>query len=107
MTLSALLCFALYTDSANCRVRMLTVSTGLVSTLAGTSKGHADGLPLTAAKFNVPTAVCLDGSENVIVADSAANRIRMIKRFGKPLRVVCRVLCVWISAPASPALSAE
>eukprot|EP00976_Prorocentrum_cordatum_P012871 257450-Prorocentrum_minimum.AAC.1 len=55
---------------------------GLVSTLAGTGvEGHRNGEG-TAAQFNEPSGVAVDGEGNVIVADYINNRIRRISPQG-------------------------
>jgi sugar lactone lactonase YvrE len=68
-------------DLGNNRIRMVAPS-GLVSTLAGNgSEAYADGA-LTAAAFNTPGSVALDGQQNVYVADINDNRIRKITPAG-------------------------
>jgi sugar lactone lactonase YvrE len=65
-------------DSENHTIREILPS-GLVSTLAGQAlaSGSADGVG-TAARFHSPSAVAVDLSHNVYVADTANNTIRMI-----------------------------
>jgi hypothetical protein len=64
-------------DYYNDRIRKIVLATGVVSTLAGSSRGFADGTG-TAAKFNNPTAVASDGSGNLYVADEQNHLIRKI-----------------------------
>lgn len=74
------------TDTNNCAIRMISTS-GVVSTFAGsepnnsgtgpTSCGSSDGTA-TAARFNYPTGIAIDGSNNLYVADTVNNRIRRI-----------------------------
>jgi len=65
-------------DSENHTIREILPS-GLVSTLAGQAcaSGSTDGTG-SAARFNSPTAVAVDLSHNVYVADTDNNTIRMI-----------------------------
>lgn len=66
-------------DSSNCRIRMVSATTGFIETLAGTAScgfSGDDGLA-TAAQISYPTAIALDASENVYFAGTN-NRIRKI-----------------------------
>jgi DNA-binding beta-propeller fold protein YncE len=68
-------------DSDNHAIRRL-VKQGekwVVSTYAGAlrAQGYGDGAA-TRARFNRPTALAIDGTGNVFVADQAGNRIRVI-----------------------------
>jgi len=65
-------------DQANCTIRKISPA-GAVSTLAGTagSAGSSDGTG-SAARFNYPSAVAVDGSSNVYVADTCNSTIRLI-----------------------------
>lgn len=65
-------------DRANHRIRLVNVSTKLVTTVAGTSAGFADG-STTVAKFNQPSDVEIAKDGTLYVADSFNHRIRTIK----------------------------
>jgi hypothetical protein len=69
-------------DSGNHTIRKITPG-GVVTTLAGLagSSGSADGTG-SAARFNFPVGVALDGSGNVYVADSLNNTIRKMTSAG-------------------------
>ncbi len=62
-------------------IRMVTASTGVISTLAGNgSIGYSgDGGPATSAQFYNPLAVAVDSSGTVYVADSNNGAVRMIQ----------------------------
>ncbi len=64
-------------DTNNSRIRAIDLSTGLVSTLAGSTKGFLDGIG-SAAQFNLPFAVAVGASGLVYVADTYNHRIRVI-----------------------------
>ncbi len=65
-------------DEYNFEIRKIVISSGVVTTLAGsTTAGSADGTG-TAASFNYPTGVACDGNGNLYVADNANNEIRKI-----------------------------
>jgi sugar lactone lactonase YvrE len=68
------------TDRANWLVRKITAA-GVVSTLAGSVEGFADGTG-AAAKFEGPTAPCVDAAGNIYIADIGNNRIRQITPAG-------------------------
>ncbi len=68
-------------DQNNYLIRKIT-SGGVVTTLAGTgSSGSANGTG-TAASFNYPTGVAVDGSGNVYVGDYFNHLIRKITSGG-------------------------
>jgi streptogramin lyase len=69
-------------DTTNYTIRKITQA-GVVTTLAGTAgaRGSADGTG-SAARFNWPTGVAVDGSGNVYVADSGNSTIRKITPAG-------------------------
>jgi trimeric autotransporter adhesin len=67
-------------DYDNNRVRKVDVSTGIISTIAGTGTGgyNSDGIAATAAKLYLPSGVVLDASGNVYIGDYYNHRIRMV-----------------------------
>ncbi|HEY6454242.1 MAG TPA: immunoglobulin domain-containing protein [Steroidobacteraceae bacterium] len=69
-------------DTANHTIRKITAA-GVVTTFAGTAHifGFADGTG-TAALFNSPQAVAVDGNGNVYVADTGNDAVRMITPAG-------------------------
>ena len=71
-------------DSNNARIRKIT-SAGVVTTLAGSTSGYADGVG-TSAQFNVLSGIAVDASGTVYVADqgnfSAYTYIRKITSAG-------------------------
>ncbi len=71
------------TDRADHRVRVVTPN-GMISSFAGTGQaGYAgDGGPATAARFNEPTGIAMDGQGNVYIADNRNRLIRRVNRSG-------------------------
>jgi serine/threonine-protein kinase len=65
-------------DTRNNEIRKVIITTGAVSTVAGsTTAGSADGTG-TNASFYSPTGLALDGAGNLYVADEGNNEIRNI-----------------------------
>ncbi len=77
-------------DSANDRVRVVAEKTGTfygramtagdIYTVAGdgTAGFAGDGGPATAAELDFPNGVALDGSGNLVIADTSNNRVRVV-----------------------------
>jgi sugar lactone lactonase YvrE len=67
-------------DSVNNVIRKIVLSSGAVSTVAGNGSSGlgGDGGPATAAIFNTPTGVAVDGSGNLYIADQGNNLIRRV-----------------------------
>lgn len=74
-------------DGDNYRIRKVVLSTGVITTIAGTgTTGYSgDGGPAIAAKILLPQAVAADLYGNVYIADAGGNeRIRVIYGGGLP-----------------------
>jgi hypothetical protein len=67
-------------DYHNNRIRKVTASTGIISTVAGNGiAGYSgDGGSATSAEMNYPTGVGVDSSGNIYIVDHFNNRIRMV-----------------------------
>ena len=67
-------------DLYNQRIRKVTVSTGIISTIAGTGTASysGDNGAATSATLKNPWGVVLDISSNVYIADQVNNRIRKV-----------------------------
>jgi len=67
-------------DMLNNRVRKVTASTGVITTVAG--NGHSgyngDNILATSAELNNPTGVAVDSSGNIYIADQLNGRIRKV-----------------------------
>jgi sugar lactone lactonase YvrE len=67
-------------DPVNHRVRKVALSTGVISTVAGTgAQGFSgDGGAATSAQLNYPNGVAVDGSGNLFIADYGNDRVRKV-----------------------------
>ena len=67
-------------DVNNRRVRKVTASTGVISTVAGTgtSGSDGDGGPAATAQLNTPWDVAVDGDGNIYIADRIGKRVRKV-----------------------------
>jgi sugar lactone lactonase YvrE len=67
-------------DEFSNRVRKVTASTGIISTVAGngTAGFTGDGGAATSAELNVPDGVLVDGSGNIYISDHNNERIRKV-----------------------------
>ena len=63
-------------DTYNYKIRKITPN-GVVSTLAGSTYGFADGTGAN-AQFNLTSRVAVDAQGTVYVSDTGSNRIRKI-----------------------------
>ena len=66
-------------DQSNHTIRQIVLSSGVVTTLAGTATkpGSSDGTG-AAARFNMPHALVFDGAGNLLVADTRNHTIRKL-----------------------------
>jgi sugar lactone lactonase YvrE len=67
-------------DTDNNKIRKITPS-GYVTTLAGSSRGYADGIG-AAAQFSRPYSIEVDSAGNVYVADTFNHKLRQISPTG-------------------------
>jgi hypothetical protein len=75
-------------DQKNSDIRKISVSTGIVSVVAGTvgsttgSSGNGDGGLATSATLNQPYSVSVDSSGNMFISDTYSNRVRLVTTSG-------------------------
>jgi len=71
-----------FADTDNDRVRMIDLTTGIITTIAGTGeRGYAgDGGPAVDAELNRPFGVAFDAEGDLYISDSFNGRIRKVER---------------------------
>jgi hypothetical protein len=69
-------------DYGNHRIRLVTKSTGIITTYAGsgTAGSTGDGGPATIALLSGPTGVAVDVSGNLFICDYGSSRIRLVTK---------------------------
>jgi len=67
-------------DAGNNRIREVVVSTGVITTVAGSGLGgySGDGGAATGAMIKNPQGLALDGANNLYIADNGNNRVRKV-----------------------------
>jgi len=82
-------------DTDNNRIRKIDISTGIVTTIAGTSTAgyFGDGGAAVSSQLNKPHGVDIDGSGNIYVADTDNCIIRRFTEGGSIVRVAGTASC--------------
>ena len=95
-------------DTENHRIRKVTFSTGVISTIAGngTSGYSGDGGPATNAELYYPGGVALDSAANVYITD-LTNRVRKVTVSTGIISTVAGNGTEGYSGDGGPATSAE
>ena len=66
-------------DTHNHRIRRVAATTGVITTIAGTTPGFGgDNAPASAASLALPHGLTVDATGNIYIADTANHRIRRI-----------------------------
>ena len=74
----------IFGDFNNNRVRMVDMSTGIISTIVGNGSGttSGDGSPATAAGIGGPIGLCYDASGQLYIAERSNNHVRVVDLTG-------------------------
>jgi RHS repeat-associated protein len=95
-------------DYGNARVRKVTASTGIITTVAGGgTAGVGDGGAATSAELCDPSGVALDAAGDIYIADACNNRIRKVTASTGDISTVAGNGTAGYSGDAGSATSAE
>ena len=95
-------------DTYNHAIRMVSVDTNIITTVAGFgSYGYSgDGGPATSATMNQPEDVAVDVQGNIYIADTENNAIRMVTKSTGNITTVAGAGSIGNSGDGGPATSA-
>jgi RHS repeat-associated protein len=95
-------------DASNNRIQEVTSTTGIITTIAGTTSGgySGDGGLAVNAKLCSPSSVALDSQNNIYIADSCNNRVRKITASSGIITTVAGSSGSGYSGDGGPATSA-
>jgi hypothetical protein len=96
-------------DYGNSRIRKITVSSGVITTIAGTgTDGYAgDGGPATSAQLNRPSGVAVDTAGNIYIADYGNSRIRKVDAITGVITTIAGTGTSGYAGDGGPATSAQ
>jgi hypothetical protein len=96
-------------DNQNNRIRMVNLTTGIISTVAGTGAAGSggDGGPATSAQLNGPYGVAVNISGDLLIADTNNNRIRLVNLITGIISTVAGNGTVGNGGDGGPATSAQ
>lgn len=95
-------------DGDNNRVRMVDSVTGIITTVAGTGAldFSGEGVAATRGRLFFPDGILLDSSENLIISDSAAGRIRQFNTNSQLISTIAGSLTAKNFGDDGPAIEA-
>jgi uncharacterized protein (TIGR03437 family) len=100
-----------FSDVDNFVVRMVTASTGYISTVAGNNLLGAgdsgDGALATSAQLDKPAGVAVDPSGNLYIADSSNNEIRLVTQSTGDISIFAGTGYAGFAAPGGVAKAAK
>lgn len=96
-------------DTGNNRVRLVTISTGIITSLAGNgNSGYSgDNGPALSAQLRLPYGITVDLSKNIYIVDTYNQRIRLVTRSTGIITTIAGNGNAAYRGDNSPALSAS
>ena len=98
-----------FADAYNNRIRKITISTGIITTVAGNGVpgSSGDGGPATNAKLNEPSGLCIDKTGNIYIADYLNNKVRKVDILTGEIFTIAGTGMVGYSGNGGPATNAQ
>jgi sugar lactone lactonase YvrE len=94
-------------DTDNARIRMVSASTGIITTVAGNGYGFSgDGGPATSAELEFPGGLAVDSAANIYIADQGNSRIRKVTASTGIITTIAGDYATGYSGDGGPATSA-
>jgi sugar lactone lactonase YvrE len=96
-------------DTWNDRIRKVNLTTGIITTIAGTGNWNytGDGGPATAADLGIPTSVRLDVYGNLYISDYYNNVVRQVSFWDGTITTVAGTSNQSYSGDGGPAVNAD
>ncbi|EFC42803.1 predicted protein [Naegleria gruberi] len=69
-------------DTSNCRIRKVSSSTGIITTVAGGTCGFGDNVLAVDAQLNTPYGISVNSKGELFIADTNNHRIRKVSSSG-------------------------
>ena len=96
-------------DTYNNRIRKVTVSTGVITTVAGNglSVYSGDNVAATKTALSFPEDAAVDSSGNIFIADSFNARIRLVTASTGMITTIAGTEVKWTGAPQSATIATK
>ncbi len=96
-------------DTGNSVIRVVNATTHIISTFAGngTAAYAGNGGPATAASLNLPNGIALDAANNLYIADTANNVVRLVNAATRVISTVAGNNAAAYRGDGGPATSAN
>jgi len=102
-----------FADSLNNRIRKVSATTGVITTVAGSGPAgfSGDGGVATAAELNNPQGVAIDSAGDVLIADTLNRRIRKVSAATGVITTIaggeCATSSTFLTSPANVAVNSS
>jgi trimeric autotransporter adhesin len=94
-------------DTNNGRIRRVDAGTGSITTIAGGGASVGEGAPATDSSLLRPGGVAVDPTGNILIAETGANRVRLVDRVSGKITTVAGTGNFGFSGDGGPATAAD